>query len=470
MRLSRTERRRVRNAIFVTGIFATSVVMVLVTIFCVARHHVEEEWGSKFPLSPRAPVEVRSLLDSLVDRPGNGPVPAFIPQSMWDNERCASAVIQAANFILGRQKLEVTVAWRFGQDNADDLRKVFDRTKDFSTSTEDKIKELVPFDSDLSKVLSSSRLYVAGYHFQQSRMDPQVLAAKAGINTHLVLAFEYQGEWWGYHFFHLNGKRFGTDPFRVEKLSDISLLGFDLVYIWELSGIQMDNEEKSSAASVFTHYRPTFGEASGWLGLAGNGRFGYYTDTVMSFIFGRGEQFPRIGDKNGVVVLVPPGIKAEQGAVVGLYRGAEIHQHPRGEGESERSGYGQRWQCVELVNRFYATVLGHRNMERTGHADSYFYSGNAKGLSVLLNGSPVKPAVNDILIFDRDGRESVAANSHRAPGHVAIVVEVKDDAVCVVQQNTSRWYECATLQEFVGGFWWVRGTIEDLPCVGWSRR
>lgn len=455
---------RKRGRFVAVVLFVASVVVgaVAATLFFVARSGIEEEWSEKFPSDRRPAEEVRSLLDSLVERSFNGRVPAFIPQSMWDNERCSAAVVQAANFILG-EKLQVVAAWKFGSANVDRVRLVLDRSGGFNVAFGRIIDQnKTKVDDELTASLDPERLYIAGYHFRRSRMDEHIIRAGGDLNSHLVLAFNYQGQWWGYHFFHRDGKSSHSEPFLVEKLADIGRDGFDLVYVWELKDFQMSGEDNGSL--VFTHYRPSYWDATEDLGLFGPNSVGYWYDTVVSYFRSRShkwEQFPRVNDKNAVVVRIPPGVLVGRGEVLGSYRGVEVRKHFS---PSERGQFGLEYQCVELANRFLTQTLGHRNLTRTGNADSYFFNAKEKGLIAFPNGSSVKPAINDILVFDRDNQVSESQ-----PGHVAVVAEVADERVCVVQQNTSVWYQCLSLKR-VMDYWLVEGSVEGLPCVGWARK
>jgi surface antigen len=94
--------------------------------------------------------------------------------------------------------------------------------------------------------------------------------------------------------------------------------------------------------------------------------------------------------------------------------------------------YGQKWQCVEFVKRFYYDALGHEMPEVYGHAKDFFDPNlphkafnKRRGLVQYRNGEDVKPEVDDLLVF-RD---------YSKYGHVAIVTKVTSDSVEVIQQN-----------------------------------
>ena len=93
--------------------------------------------------------------------------------------------------------------------------------------------------------------------------------------------------------------------------------------------------------------------------------------------------------------------------------------------------YGQKWQCVEFVKRFYDQALNHRMPHVWGHARDFFDASLSSGklnqkrnLLQFRNDTSMAPKINDILVFS-DSRY----------GHLAIVTAVYHDAVLVIQQN-----------------------------------
>ncbi|MGH8498304.1 MAG: CHAP domain-containing protein [Methylococcales bacterium] len=93
--------------------------------------------------------------------------------------------------------------------------------------------------------------------------------------------------------------------------------------------------------------------------------------------------------------------------------------------------YGQKWQCVEFVKRFYEQVLHYRMPHVWGHAKDYFDDrvghgelNTRRGLLQFRNRGDDYPGVHDILVF-----------SDTQYGHVAIVTRVSSHCVEVVQQN-----------------------------------
>lgn len=93
--------------------------------------------------------------------------------------------------------------------------------------------------------------------------------------------------------------------------------------------------------------------------------------------------------------------------------------------------YGQKWQCVEFIKRFYYDALDHRMPNGYGHAKDFFDPHIAqgkwnkeRGLVQYRNGGNVAPAPDDLIVF-----------TDTTYGHVAIVTKVTDTTVEVIQQN-----------------------------------
>jgi len=159
------------------------------------------------------------------------------------------------------------------------------------------------------------------------------------------------------------------------------------------------------------------------------------------------------------------------GELLGTYEGVEVRSD--GMGSSVRGEYGYEYECVELVNRYYVKVLGHSNMTKTGHADSYFWEANQKGLIAHPNGSSVRPQKHDILVSDGGPEDG-------SPGHVALIVDVDEAAgiVTIIQQNTvvradfifrrDVWIDTLQLRT-VDGDWFVDQGPYPIPIAGWSR-
>ena len=94
--------------------------------------------------------------------------------------------------------------------------------------------------------------------------------------------------------------------------------------------------------------------------------------------------------------------------------------------------FGYKWQCVEYVKRFYYEIYGHKMPDGAGNA-KYFFNpmlsqgelNEQRGLIQYENGGDEKPRPDDLLVFT-DG----------AYGHVAIITEVGQDYIEVIQQNS----------------------------------
>ncbi len=93
--------------------------------------------------------------------------------------------------------------------------------------------------------------------------------------------------------------------------------------------------------------------------------------------------------------------------------------------------YGQKWQCVEFVKRFYYEALKHCMPDTLGNArdfwDNRVPSGKLNHRRDLLqykNGGTDKPQVDDLLVF-----------TYGQYGHVAVISKVGEDYIEVVQQN-----------------------------------
>ena len=93
--------------------------------------------------------------------------------------------------------------------------------------------------------------------------------------------------------------------------------------------------------------------------------------------------------------------------------------------------YGQKWQCVEYIKRFYKIVLQHEMPNVWGHARSFFDPGladgalnPARGLRQYRNGSRAAPRPDDILVF-----------CDTQYGHMGIITHVGAREVEIIQQN-----------------------------------
>ena len=106
------------------------------------------------------------------------------------------------------------------------------------------------------------------------------------------------------------------------------------------------------------------------------------------------------------------------------------------EGRNTVDGYnlGLKYQCVEFVKRYYFEHYHHKMPDSWGHAKDFFDASVPDGklnvkrnLLQFTNPSARKPQKGDLLVF-----KGTRLNSY---GHVAIVAQVFDDAMVLIQQN-----------------------------------
>lgn len=126
------------------------------------------------------------------------------------------------------------------------------------------------------------------------------------------------------------------------------------------------------------------------------------------------------------------------GRVLDSYKGVSVYDNGlfffRSYGKNyARDGYyfGQKWQCVEFVKRFYYEAEHHKMPDVMGHAKSFFDENLPdgtinlrRGLIQFRNGSTNKPQADDLLVF-----------TDTKFGHVAIVTDVESNSLEVIQQN-----------------------------------
>jgi hypothetical protein len=92
------------------------------------------------------------------------------------------------------------------------------------------------------------------------------------------------------------------------------------------------------------------------------------------------------------------------------------------------SGYntGMKWLCDEYVNRYYKQVYDKQIRIEGRKANDYYQNAAARGLVAYPNDGSVQPQAGDILVSE-----------YGEYGHVAIVCEVQDNKIFVIQQNWS---------------------------------
>lgn len=101
-----------------------------------------------------------------------------------------------------------------------------------------------------------------------------------------------------------------------------------------------------------------------------------------------------------------------------------------------KDGYnlGLKYQCVEFVKRYYYEHLNHKMPNSYGHAKDFFdytlsdgQKNQKRNLTQFSNPSLTKPKIDDLIIFD-----GTRFNKY---GHVAIVSNVTDNEIEIIQQN-----------------------------------
>ena len=93
--------------------------------------------------------------------------------------------------------------------------------------------------------------------------------------------------------------------------------------------------------------------------------------------------------------------------------------------------YGYKWQCVEYIKRFFYDAKNHAMPDLFGHAKDFFdprieqgQINESRGLFQYKNGYGVSPQPDDLLVF-----------TDTKYGHVAIITEVTETYIEVIQQN-----------------------------------
>lgn len=95
---------------------------------------------------------------------------------------------------------------------------------------------------------------------------------------------------------------------------------------------------------------------------------------------------------------------------------------------------GMKYQCVEFVKRYYYEYLNHKMPESYGNAKDFFDNelddgelNKDRNLMQYGNPSISKPKISDLIVFD--------GSILNAYGHVAIISNVSNDSIEIIQQN-----------------------------------
>lgn len=128
---------------------------------------------------------------------------------------------------------------------------------------------------------------------------------------------------------------------------------------------------------------------------------------------------------------------------------------------------GLEYQCVELVRRFYREALGVNTTTGwtgagLGNAIYYDTTADQKGLIRYPNNGSERPAVDDIVVF----------GTNHQYGHVAIIKEIHDNSVTLMEQNMSPT-GTATItlqQDSETGRWTLGPRSATMPALSWLRK
>ena len=117
--------------------------------------------------------------------------------------------------------------------------------------------------------------------------------------------------------------------------------------------------------------------------------------------------------------------------------------------------YGYLYQCVELVNRFAAQVLGAGNLKGSGNANNYSNL-NISGLTWMDNvGGPSLPGDGDILVFHGG-----------SVGHVGIATSGSPSGIGLIQQNWGTLGSASLSVDGSDGHYTVGG-LSGYSLAGW---
>lgn len=151
--------------------------------------------------------------------------------------------------------------------------------------------------------------------------------------------------------------------------------------------------------------------------------------------------------------------------VIVFYNGAVNNVEER----NTVDGYnlGLKYQCVEFVKRYYYEYYKHKMPDTYGHAKSFFLQDLKDGainpqrnLRQYTNPGGSKPRVGDVVVM-----KGTVFNEY---GHVAIISEVEQSRIQIIQQNpgpftsSREWFELTT----ENGLWRIKNDL----IMGWLRK
>lgn len=156
----------------------------------------------------------------------------------------------------------------------------------------------------------------------------------------------------------------------------------------------------------------------------------------------------------------------ELNGVAVYFNGAINHTEGR---NLTADGYnlGLKYQCVEFVKRYYFERFQHKMPNAMGHAKDFFLESTADGelnpdrnLIQYRNDTAHAPAAEDLIVF-----KPWALNPY---GHVAIISQVGDDFIEVIQQNAGPFG--STRERYPLRMLNGRARVEHERVLGWLRR
>lgn len=128
---------------------------------------------------------------------------------------------------------------------------------------------------------------------------------------------------------------------------------------------------------------------------------------------------------------------------------------------------GLKYQCVEFVKRYYYQYYHHKMPNPSGNAVDFYNKSlsdgnwNAdRGLIQYSNPSLSKPEVGDLIVLE--------ATSLNGYGHVAIISEVSNHSIEIIQQNGGRFASSRVNYDLSveKGLW----HIDNSRVLGWLRK
>lgn len=133
----------------------------------------------------------------------------------------------------------------------------------------------------------------------------------------------------------------------------------------------------------------------------------------------------------------------------------------------DKYNIGLKYQCVEFVKRYYLEFFNHRMPNAYGHAKDFFNNkledgelNTDKNLIQYKNPSQSKPMISDLIVF--------AGTEENIYGHVAIISNVTNDEIEIIQQNAGPFD--SPRDKFKLTFLNNKWKIENKRILGWLRK